>query len=69
MNSLFSCVEAFHGILPQFTKSLPRYRLRKSVSKQQPDKQDFHGNLWQDPMEGSHTLFLFIAFLQSTQDT
>jgi hypothetical protein len=30
---------AFHGILPQVTKLL-----RKSVSKQQLDKQDFHGN-------------------------
>jgi hypothetical protein len=33
------CVGAFHGILPQDTKLLPRNRLRKS-----PDKHDFHGN-------------------------
>jgi hypothetical protein len=41
---IYIYVGAFHGILPQVTKSLQRQRLRKSVFKQQPDKQQFHGN-------------------------
>jgi hypothetical protein len=30
------------------------HTLPKPVSKQQLDKENYRGNLWEDPMEGSH---------------
>jgi hypothetical protein len=41
------------------------HRLPKSVSKQQLDKQDYRGNLWEYPMEGSHNMLVVTSFFQN----
>jgi hypothetical protein len=52
------------GNLPQVTKSLPRYLLHKLVSKQQPDKQNFHGNQQSQPYINCCKQCLHLGLLQ-----